>query len=394
MPEKKILRALRTDVKPKSLGKVMDNPIVKGLIYRLPHGREGYEAAQAIAGQLEKNKELVTTAKATVRQILDDFTRRQRRDPGTRFVMQGLEDMLVESDETPRTGDMVIMTSEANPHYGRTVEGSYGILKEVAGKSAVVEFHHVTGLTPLIGSPELIQVSRDHYKKAILKGEQLGGRNPAELKVGDKVQISEGSKYYGQNEGQGQIIGTDPFNAELPFIVRFQNGEQNNYALEDLEIFKKAKHDKRTVRGGLPEGKHDEKCFHDTYIGKAVHCASMAARKAAYYLTRVTVEHLVGAAVGVAAMSAAQWAIGRYDLKDVAARLFREGKAAQTVHYYESNKPVLVEPSIFVTGGTEKANVPEQQVLYTTELKKEMPQPETQPQMLDAETLNRFMKVY
>lgn len=54
--------------------------------------------------------------------------------------------------------------------------------------------------------------------------------------VQDRVRIKPGSKYSAQSSESGVIVSKDPFNRDMPFIVKFSDGYQNNYSAKDLEV--------------------------------------------------------------------------------------------------------------------------------------------------------------
>ena len=63
------------------------------------------------------------------------------------------------------------------------------------------------------------------------------------MKVGDKVKIRNTSKYYMDEDSWnpkdtlGEVINFNQWNS-LPFFVKWENGEENSYGEEDLDIIK------------------------------------------------------------------------------------------------------------------------------------------------------------
>jgi hypothetical protein len=61
------------------------------------------------------------------------------------------------------------------------------------------------------------------------------------MKVGDKVKIRNTSQYYMDGDSWnpkdtlGEVINFNQWNS-LPFLVMWENGEENAYGEEDLEI--------------------------------------------------------------------------------------------------------------------------------------------------------------
>jgi hypothetical protein len=61
------------------------------------------------------------------------------------------------------------------------------------------------------------------------------------MKVGDKVKIRNTSRFYldgssyNPKDTLGEVINSNQWNA-LPFLVKWENGEENAYSEEDLDI--------------------------------------------------------------------------------------------------------------------------------------------------------------
>jgi hypothetical protein len=64
------------------------------------------------------------------------------------------------------------------------------------------------------------------------------------MKVGDKVKIRNTSRFYldgssyNPKDTLGEVINSNQWNA-LPFLVKWENGEENAYSEEDLDIVEK-----------------------------------------------------------------------------------------------------------------------------------------------------------
>ncbi len=137
---------------------------------------------------------------------------------------------LIILDEKPQAGDLVVITNGRN--YASSKEGSWGYLREYLGLGiSLIEFHHVTG--DPYSLPARWNILNTDFKKAVFKKEEE--KEKYTPKIQDKVRIKRTSQYAGQNDGEGEIIGIDVFNQDLPFIVKFENGQQHNYSAQDLE---------------------------------------------------------------------------------------------------------------------------------------------------------------
>ncbi len=338
---------------------LLHNPLVRKIVYRFPHGKEALEAVDVAVEQYEKHKgtvqPLMGKVKAGTRHILDDFRRRQRQNPRETFLIQGLEDRLIGVDETPKVGEFVVMTPEANDIYQYTTEGSYGIVKAInTNGNAVVEFHYVPGFMLVDHLTQTVDMA--YLKKAVLEHE-VARVTHRPLKVHDKVTIKADSRYAGQHDGEGRIIAVDPFNEELPFIVKFENGQQHNYSAQDLEAVRKAQKPRTEVKYGIKDKKHDETCVHPSLLGKIGH-----------YFGRVTLDHLVGGIV-----TAALFYVGQCTLEN-----FKE-KQSQKMPYAVSldqtaisNKADLVVGETMLVLGNEKAAAEQQAQMPSEDLMKKV----------------------
>src|SRR3989338_8619401 len=128
----------------------------------------------------------------------------------------------------PQIGDIVVMNG-SNDEW----EGSYGYLKENDGIVSRVEFQYIT--CKRFCEPDTLRVYSSALKKAVFKKEEVEEEQYVP-RIHDKVKIKTTSKYAGQNKTEGEIVETDPFNKDLPYIVKFEDGYQNNYSAKDVTV--------------------------------------------------------------------------------------------------------------------------------------------------------------
>ncbi|MBI4140084.1 hypothetical protein HY483_03935 [Candidatus Woesearchaeota archaeon] len=149
---------------------------LKRLLYRLPNGKMYHRVVEGIVDYAKKNPEKVKNiteeAKSIAVKVRDDISGRTAEQNIT------LEGMLALVDETPETGDLVVMTQDAGSETLAT-RGSYGVVKEIDQNSgnAVIEFSHLEGYSMEEETETSItyrEVPIITFKKAILLEE--GGR--------------------------------------------------------------------------------------------------------------------------------------------------------------------------------------------------------------------------